>query len=120
MGKADFRVLPLPTPDAIVQGIRGSEGALTVGNLSRLRTVDAEAKDFVFEVDYEVVSFQVAFQGSGGIWSTMTSTSERFTSDQLELFQRLRTGQRIMIERIRATGPDGVIRNLNGITITVR
>jgi gliding motility-associated protein GldM len=120
MGKSDFRVLPLPTPDAMVNGIRGSEGALSAGDLSRLRTVDAEAKDFVFEVEYEVVSFQVAFQGSGGIWSTMPSNSERFTTEQLQLFQRLKTGQRIMIERVRATGPDGVIRNLNGITITVR
>ncbi|GAG98470.1 unnamed protein product, partial [marine sediment metagenome] len=60
MGNMDFRVLPLPTPDAIVEGIRGSEGALTVGRLSRLQKVDAKAKDFVFEVDYEVVSFEVA------------------------------------------------------------
>jgi hypothetical protein len=82
--------------------------------------VEAEAKDFVFEVDYEVVSFQVAFQGQGGIWSTMPSNSENFTTEQLELFQRLKSGQRIMIERVRANGPDGVIRNLNGITITVR
>jgi hypothetical protein len=120
MGSSEFRVLPLPTPDAIVQGIRGSEGALTPGALSRLRKVEAEAKDFVFEVDYEVVSFQVAFQGQGGIWSTMPSNSENFTTEQLELFQRLKSGQRIMIERVRANGPDGVIRNLNGITITVR
>ena len=120
MGNMDFRVLPLPTPDAIVEGIRGSEGALTVGRLSRLSMVEAKAKDFVFEVDYEVVSFEVAFQGQGGMWSTMPSTSPRFTNQQKELFQQLRAGQRIMIEKIKASGPDGVIRNLNSITITVR
>ncbi len=120
MGNMQFRVLPLPTPDAIVEGIRGSEGALTVGRLSRLSLVEAKAKDFVFEVDYEVVSFEVAFQGQGGMWSTMLSSSERFTNQQKELFQQLRAGQRVMIEKIRATGPDGVIRNLNSITITVR
>ncbi len=120
MGNMDFRVLPLPTPDAIVEGIRGSEGALTVGRLSRLNMVEAKAKDFVFEVDYEVVSFEVAFQGQGGMWSTMPSSSARFTNQQKELFQQLRAGQRIMIEKIKASGPDGVIRNLNSITITVR
>jgi hypothetical protein len=120
MGNMQFRVLPLPTPDAIVEGIRGSEGALTVGRLSRLSLVEAKAKDFVFEVDYEVVSFEVAFQGQGGMWSTMSSSNERFTNQQKQLFQQLRAGQRIMIEKIRATGPDGVIRNLNSITITVR
>ncbi len=120
MGNMDFRVLPLPTPDAIVEGIRGSEGALTVGSLSRLKLVEARAKDFVFEVDYEVVSFEVAFQGQGGMWSTMSSSNQSFTNQQKQLFQQLKSGQRVMIEKIKATGPDGVIRNLNSITITVR
>jgi gliding motility-associated protein GldM len=120
MSRADFRVYPLPTPDAVVEGIPGSSGALTVGSLSRLQNVRAEAKDFVFEVDYTVESFEIAFQGSGGIWSTMPSSSERFTSDQKNLFRQLRAGQRIMIEKIKASGPDGEIRNLNNITIIVR
>ena len=87
---------------------------------SRLQNVRAEAKDFVFEVDYKVQSFEIAFQGSGGIWSTMASSNDRFTSDQKNLFRQLRAGQRIMIEKIKATGPDGVVRNLNNITIIVR
>ncbi len=120
MGNMDFRVLPLPTPDAIVQGIRGSEGALTVGKLSQLKLVEAKAKDFVFEVDYEIVSFEVAFMGQGGMWSTMSASNERFTNQQKQLFQQLKSGQRIMIEKIKASGPDGVIRSLNSITITVR
>ena len=120
MGREQFRVYPLPTPDAVVEGIQGSSGALTVGNLSRLQNVRAEAKDFVFEVDYKVESFEIAFQGSGGIWSTMPSSSDRFTTDQKNLFRQLRAGQRIMIEKIKASGPDGEIRNLNNITIIVR
>jgi gliding motility-associated protein GldM len=120
MSREEFRVYPLPTPDAVVEGVRGSSGALTVGNLSRLQNVRAEAKDFVFEVDYKVESFEIAFQGSGGIWSSMPSSSDRFTSDQKNLFRQLRAGQRIMIEKIKASGPDGVVRNLNNITITVR
>jgi len=119
MNRMDFRVFNLPTPDAKVQGVRGSEGNLTVGNLSQLQIVKAEADDFVFEVEYKVQSFEVAFQGQGNIWSSMKSSSERFTSEQKNLFRQLRSGQRIMIEKIRATGPDGVLRNLNGITIIV-
>ncbi len=120
MSRAQFRVYDLPKPDAVIEGIPGSSGALTVGSLSRLQNVRAEAKDFVFEVEYKVQSFEVAFQGSGGMWSTMSSTNDRFTSEQKDLFRQLRSGQRIMIEKIKASGPDGVIRNLNNITITVR
>ena len=115
----DFRVFNLPDPDARVEGVRGSEGNLTVGKLSQLRVVEAEVKDFVFEVDYKVVSFVVAYQGQGNIWDSMSSESDQFTSEQKNLFRQLKSGQRISIEKIRATGPDGVVRNLNNITITV-
>jgi gliding motility-associated protein GldM len=120
MSRSDFRVYALPKPDAVVQGIEGSSGALTVGKLSQLSIVQAEAKDFVFEVKYKVQSFEVAFMGQGGIWSSLPSDSERFTADQKNLFRNLRTGQRVMIEKIKASGPDGVVRNLNSITITIR
>ena len=120
MTKQNFRVYDLPKPDAVIEGIRGSEGALTVGRMSQLQIVEAKAEDFVFEVDYTVQSFEVAFQGQGGIWSTIPSSNERFTSQQKSVFRQLRTGQRVMIEKIKASGPDGVIRNLNSITITVR
>jgi len=119
MNSMDFRVFDLPTPDARVQGIRGSAGNLTVGKLSQLQNVEAEAEDFVFEVDYKVQSFEVAFQGAGGMRATLSSSSDRFTSEQKNLFRQLRSGQRIMIEKIKATGPDGVLRTLNNITITV-
>jgi hypothetical protein len=85
-----------------------------------LQIVEAEAEDFVFEVDYTVQSFEVAFQGQGGIWNTIPSNSERFISEQKAIFRQLRSGQRIMIEKIKATGPDGRVQNLNSITITVR
>ncbi len=120
MTRQDFRVYDLPKPDAKVQGIAGSEGALTVGRLSQLQIVEAEAEDFVFEVDYKVQSFEVAFQGQGGIWTSLPSNGERFTSEQKNIFRQLRSGQRIMVEKVKASGPDGVVRNLNSITITVR
>jgi len=119
MNRMAFRVYNLPKPDAKVAGVRGSEGNLSVGRLSQLQNVKAEADDFVFEVEYKVQSFEVAFQGAGGIWSSMSSSSERFTSEQKNLFRQLKNGQRIMIEKIKATGPDGVLRTLNNITITV-
>ena len=95
------------------------KGTLLLEDFPGLPNVRAEAEDFVFEVEYKVQSFDVAFQGQGGIWSTMSSNSDRFTSEQKNLFRQVRSGQRIMIEKIKATGPDGVLRNLNNITITV-
>lgn len=119
MNKMDFRVKDLPTPNAIVEGVKGPEGNLTLGQLSSLKEVRAEAEDFLFDVKYQVLSFTVAFQGSGGIWNYEKSESGDFTARQKEIFRALRAGQRVMIEKIKATGPDGKVRTLNNITITV-
>ncbi len=119
MNRMDFRVKDLPTPNAIVKGVKGPEGNLTLGQLSSLKEVRAEAEDFLFDVKYQVLSFTVAFQGSGGIWNYEKSASGNFTSRQKDIFRQLRAGQRVMIEKIKATGPDGKVRTLNNITITV-
>lgn len=119
MNRSNFRVFNLPTPNARVQGVRGSEGNLRVSQLAGLQVVTAEAENFFFDVEYKVQSFEVAYAGAGGIWDSAKSDSERFTSEQREIFRNLRSGQRVMIEKIKATGPDGVVRSLNSITITV-
>ena len=50
MNRMNFRIFNLPTPDAKVEGIRGSEGNLTVGGLSRLQTVEAEKEVVVTQI----------------------------------------------------------------------
>jgi len=119
MNRSKFRVMDLPDPDARIDGIEGSSGSLSIGRLAGLQLVRAEADDFLFEVEFEVLSFTVAFQGSGNVWNYSQSTNNRFTSDQKNVFRQLRSGTRIVIENIKATGPDGVVRTLNTINITV-
>jgi len=120
MNRMTFRVKDLPVPDAVVEGVRGSKGNLTVGQLAGLQEVRAEAKDFLFEVDFDVTSFTVAFQDRSGKWSYETSENSRFTGAQKNIFRSLTAGQRIMIEDIKAIGPDGKVSTLNNITINVR
>ncbi len=120
MGEMDFRVLNLPTPTATVAGLPGGQGILSLGQLTRLKTVEAEAEDFLFEVDFTVTEFKVNVIGTGGISRIETSESNKFTAAQKEIFRGMRTGQRVYIEDIKAIGPDGVKRDLNNITIKIR
>ena len=120
MTRMDFRVLDLPTPTAKIKGSRGGKANLTVGQLTGLKIVEAEAEDFLFEVDFEVTSFTIGFNDASGIWVERKANSNKFTSEQKGIFRSMRAGQRISIENIKAIGPDGKVRTLSPINITVR
>lgn len=120
MTRMDFRVKDLPTPTAKITGSKGGKAALTKGQLSALQVVEAEAEDFLFEVDFEVTSFTIGFTDASGIWVESESNSSRFTNDQKNIFRSMRAGQRMSIEDIKAIGPDGKVRTLSPINITVR
>ncbi len=120
MGEMLFRVLNLPDPTAMVEGLPKGSGFMTLSNLTKLKKVEAIAEGFLFDVDYTVTGFKVNVVGSGGINIIEEATSETFTSAQQELFRRMRAGQRVFIEDVEAIGPDGVKRSLNSITIKIR
>ncbi len=120
MGEMNFRVLNLPSPTAIVQGLPKGSGFMTLGSLTQLQKVEAVAEDFLFDVVFTVTGFKVNVVGAGGINIIEESTSESFTTAQKDLFRRMRAGQRVFIEDVEAIGPDGVKRSLNSITIKIR
>jgi len=120
MTRMDFRVKDLPTPVAKVTGSRGGQATLRVSDLVALNIVKAEAEDFLFEVDFKVTTFTMGFADRSGIWSEKTSDGENFTNEMRSLFRTMRPGQRISIQDIKAIGPDGKIRPLSPINITVR
>jgi len=120
MTRMDFRVKDLPTPIAKIEGSRGGQANLRVSDLVGLDIVEAEAEDFLFEVDFKVTSFTMGFADRSGIWSERSSSGEEFTNEMRTLFRSMRPGQRVTIGDIKAIGPDGKIRPLSPINITVR
>jgi gliding motility-associated protein GldM len=120
MTKMDFRVKDLPTPTAKITGSRGGQANLRVSDLVALKIVEAEAEDFLFEVPYKVTTFTMGFADRSGIWAERTSDGENFTTEMQSLFRTMRPGQRITIQDIKAIGPDGKVRPLSPINITVR
>ncbi|MCF8225868.1 MAG: gliding motility protein GldM [Bacteroidales bacterium] len=121
MGSAPFRVEDIPDPIATVEGLDDkAEGVLSVADLARLRTVEAKAKDFFFEVNFTVESFEISWRARGGLDQRKESENEAFTAEQFDVFtQQLRPGQQLLIRNIKASGPAGKIRELNPIIITI-
>jgi gliding motility-associated protein GldM len=121
MTQQKFRVKDLPTPTATITGSKAGKANLTVGQLTSLDKVRAEPDEgFEFEVEFVVESFTVGFFDSNNIWNEKAATSANFNSEQKQIFRNLRSGQRISIENIKCSGPDGRIRTLSPINITVR
>ena len=120
MGEMNFRVMNLPSPTAVVQGLPKGSGFMALSGLTQLQKVEAIAEDFLFDVVFTVTGFKVNVVGAGGINIIEESTSESFTTAQKDQFRRMRAGQRVFIEDIEAIGPDGVKRSLNSITIKIR
>ncbi len=121
MTRQDFRVYDLPKPDAKVQGIAGSSGALTVGRLSSCKSLRPKPKTLFLKWTIKYNPLKWLSRGRVEYGVPCPSNSDRFTSAaKRSVSVSSDQGQRIMIEKIKASGPDGVIRNLNSITITVR
>ncbi|MDX1315144.1 MAG: gliding motility protein GldM [Eudoraea sp.] len=130
MGNMLFRVENLPDPtatvarsvggrDEIPTGFRKGNGSMTLRDLTGLNKMVAIADGFLFDVQYEITEFKVNVIGSGGVNLIEKSESNTFTQAQQTIFRRMRPGQRVTIEDIKAIGPDGVVRDVNVVSIKI-
>ena len=62
---------------------------------------------FDFPVRYNVTEFQMTFNTGGDGQAPLVSRGARFTPEMISQIQRLRRGNKVYIECIRAKGPDG-------------
>ena len=116
-GEMPFRVKNVPDPVAEVGG--QSQGSITMGALTKAGGVKAVLKKFDFELEFVVTEFTISAIGSGGFTDSEKSTSPTFSTKQFEIISRLKTGQRLTFEGIKAAGPGGDIRQLNSIILKI-
>lgn len=121
MGSAKFRVRNIPKPEAQL-------GTLQNGEVQSVGTIRANAnriygslgEGFAFEgVKYNVVSYVFLFVPKRGEPRTVAGNGPNLSPAALQMIQGLKSGDRILLDQIRATGPDGT-RNLNPVIITAR
>jgi gliding motility-associated protein GldM len=117
LGSKEFRIKPLPLPYATFAGKR--EGKVRKNLLLSQSGVFAEmGDDFDFELEYKVTQFQVATVRNG-FYVNEFSNSNKVTDEQMDLIQGTSRGSRVIIEEIKAIGPDGRNRKLTPITLTI-
>ncbi len=117
MGSMDFRVKDVPDPVAEIRG--RSQGAISLTDLTRASGVDAELKNFDFDLDFTVTEFTVSAVLSGGFTKSEKSTNNKFTPAQLGIITQLTPGKNLTVTDIKAIGPDGKSRMLNSIVLKI-
>jgi len=117
MGKMKFRVKNIPKPEASVAKKNGG----TIGRSSLLaqKFVRAELKNFAFDLKFKVTGFNVSAT-IGGFDQEKKSNSSNITPAQKKIIKKVRKGGKVMFTNIKAKGPDGKSRKLNGIIFKVK
>ncbi len=117
LDKKKFRVKRVPDPIAKVGASAG--GKVPAAQFKVQRGVIADLADFVFDIKFVVVSFELTYAAKRQDLITKKATSGAFTSEMLELLNRSKPGDVFYLDEVRVKGPDGQIRKLPSIAYTL-
>ena len=127
VGSTTFRVRKLPDPspfitykDANGQSLRYKGGKpFSKALLLAAGGLDAAIDDEILNIDYKVVSFETVFFDSMGNAIPEVSNGSQFSERQNTAMRRLQHGKRFYISHVKATGPDGITRDISTIEVIV-
>ena len=74
----------------------------------------AAIDDGLLNIPFSVKGFEIVFFDKLGNAVPEVSNSSKFTEQQKDMMRSLSRGKRFFITKIRAQGPDGIERTLNG------
>jgi gliding motility-associated protein GldM len=115
-GVREFRVKPLPKPEARFAG--KTTGSVAKNTAIAQAGVFAVLPDFDFDLVYNVTGFTVMYSDRLGDFEK-SSTSSTLTADQKDLLSRLTRGKYLTIKDIKAVGPDNKQVDLNPVILKI-
>ncbi len=116
MGQFKFRVRKLPDPTAYIAN--GDDhflgGKLSKQALMEASQLGAAIDDGLLNIPFRVTGFETTFFDNMGNAVPEVATSASFTERQKNVIRQLSRGKRFYISKVKAIGPDGIERTLNG------
>ena len=112
-----FRVKKFPDPTARVA--QKSSGSVSAAVLRVQSGIVASLIGFDIHARFPVTEYSVIAQKSSGMTISLSATGAFFTEPILELFNQLEPKDVVIFARIKARGPDGRIRSLAPIELTI-
>ena len=121
LGSKEFRVKKVPDPVAVIGSDKNNwkGGVMPKTTLTALRGIRAVMENFDFNLKFNIVSFNITCN-INGFDESAKSKSGTITSQQKNIIRKAERRSRVIIEDVRAKGPDGTIRKLNDIVLKLR
>lgn len=113
-----FRVKNVPNPTPYFAGHGVNDNSVKKNELIAAQGVIAKMENFEFDLRFDVVSYTVSTTIAGNFLEK-PCTGPALTSEAKEVLGRVKSGQKIFIENIKARGPDGSVRNLGALSFKV-
>lgn len=123
-----FRIRKLPDPTAYI-ALTDANGSpmhykggkpIAKAQLVAAHGLQAAIDDGLLDTKFTVTSFQTVFFDSMGNAMLENSNGSEFSPAQKNRFRNLKRNARFFISNIKATGPDGISRDLSPMEVLVR
>jgi len=118
MGSMKFRCKNVPKPVPTFAGLSIGDTKIQKSQAVAQIGVGAKMEDFVFDLQYPVVSFEMTTIIKGEA-VTRKSGTNKMTPEMTQMLQNIQKNQKILIENIRAKAPDGTINPIGNLSFTV-
>jgi gliding motility-associated protein GldM len=123
VGTQTFRVKKMPDPIARVVGgtinDAGGDEEISQSKLSEAIGLTCTLNDFDFNCWTKVTSFSMSIIQNDA-WQDYHSDNNLLTYEMLNQIKKAKPGDRIFFANIKEIGSDGIVRKLQGISITVK
>jgi len=116
MGFKEFRIKTVPDPIAKVGGV--ASGSIKKTVLAAQKVVIAELPDFLFDLKFDVVAFNIYTVQKGFVKEALSKSSQ-ITEEQREILKGLGTKQKVFFESIKVRKPGNQIVEVGAISLTV-
>ncbi len=122
LGTKEFRVKSLPSPITTI-GRAGTDyykgGRIPKSTLLALSGINATMENFDFALNYRITEFTVVCT-IGGFDKVAKSTSRKFTPKQKSIIRQAKKKTRVILERVKARGPDGKNRKIGDLVLKLK
>ena len=117
MGAMKFRVKKVPSPVASYAGIKG-DGKIGKAELMNAGGVIPQLDDFVFDLKFPVISWNMSVF-INGVYADYTASGPGATAQMKEILNKVKSGQKVLIEEVKVQAPDGV-RKISGCILKIK
>lgn len=114
----EFRVKNVPNPTPYFGAKSVSDNTIKKTELMATQGVIAKMENFEFDLKFQVVGYTVSSTIAGNFLERQC-TGAALSADAKAMLERVKSGQKVFIENIKARGPDGIVRNLGALSFKV-